>query len=234
MVVGGRVTVDEHGDTASSYQDNTAIKIRNGNPAGTVHVEGLLVDGAYVNDGIAIATQRDVQIENVRIERVYDEIKGGHADCIQVQRGVGSLRIDRFTCSTQRQGIFLGDESGPVSSVELRNVSISAAGGNYLLWQTHPSYSVVLHNVWLSIVPGFMAHAPFGYWVYPQRDGRTYTGVIDPSRRAVVARDKQRLWFVGSRIYGVVRRGLPAGGDVVTADRVGLAYVTPGYLKIRG
>lgn len=233
VVVGGRITVDELGPF-SSYQDNTALKIRHGDPAGTVHVEGLLIDGPHVNDGIAIATGRDVQIENVRVERAYDDIKGGHADCLQVQAGVGQLRVDRFTCTTERQGIFLADETGPIEGVELRRVNVAAAGGNHLFWQAHASHRVLLRNVWLSIAPGFHPQAPFGYWVYPQKDGRTYEGEVDRSRRAVVAPGKRRLWFVGSKISGVIRRGLPASGDFVTPDAVGVGYASPGYVRARG
>ena len=96
---------------------------------GTVHLEGLLVDGQFLGDGIAIATQRAVQIQNVRVERAHDNIKGAHADCVQVQQGVGRLRMDRFTCSTERQGVFLGDHDGPDREVDLRRVNLYGAPG---------------------------------------------------------------------------------------------------------
>ena len=123
VVIGGHITIDQLG-SSSSYQDNTAVKVRYGDPAGTVHLEGLLIDGAYVNDGIVTATGRNVQIQNVRVERAYDMIKNGHADCFQIQLGVGHLRVDRFTCSTQRQGFFLGDHDGPIGSADLRRVDL--------------------------------------------------------------------------------------------------------------
>ena len=77
-----------------------------------MHLEGLLIDGPYVADGIGIATGRNVQIQNVRVERAYDNVKNAHADCVQIQQGVGHLRMDGFTCTTERQGIFLGDHDG--------------------------------------------------------------------------------------------------------------------------
>jgi hypothetical protein len=228
VVIGGHVTIDElGGDTP--YQDNTALKVRLGNPSGTVHLEGLLVDGPYLGDGIGIATGRNVQIENVRVERVYDGIKGAHADCVQVQRGVGDLRIDRFTCTTERQGVFLGDHDGPIRRVDLRRVDLYGAPGKHLLWQSTPSYSVVVANVRLGIAADYRPWAPFGYWVYPQRDGRTYAGPIDRSRRAIVSRDGKRLWFVGSRISGVVRKSMPGATDFVPYGLAGLSYVSPGY-----
>ena len=229
VVVGGHVTVDELG-TSSSYQDNTGVKVRFGDPAGTVHLEGLLIDGANLSDGIAIATARDVQIQNVRVERAYDNVKTAHADCVQIQHGVADLRIDRFTCSTQRQGIFLGN-NGAIRSADLRRVNMLGAPGTHLLWQTTASFDVAVSDVWLGTAPDFRAWAPFGFWVYPQRDGKTYVGNVDRRRRAVVSRDGKRLWFVGSRISGVVLKAPPGASDFVTAHAVGMAYASPGYAR---
>jgi hypothetical protein len=233
VVIGGHITIDQLG-SSSSYQDNTAVKVRYGDPAGTVHLEGLLIDGAYVNDGIVTATGRNLQIQNVRVERAYDMIKNGHADCFQSQLGVGHLRVDRFTCSTQRQGFFLGDHDGPIGSADLRRVDLRGSPGTHLFWQTSPSFPVALTDVRLAIAADFTAWAPFGYWVYPQRDGRTSAGRIDRQRRAVVSRDGKRLWFVGSRISGVIRKAPVAGGEFVPAGSVGMSYVSPGYAAVVG
>jgi hypothetical protein len=230
VVVGGRVTIDDLG-TDSSYDDNTAVKIRGGDPSGTVHLEGVLVDGRYVADGIAIATGRDVQIQNVRVERAHEGIKDAHADCVQVQQGVKQLRIDNFTCTTELQGIFLGDHTGPIAGVDLRRVNVYGAPGRHLLWQTTPTYPVSLSDVWLGIARGYRPWAPFGYWVYPQRDGRTMGGAKDVKRRAVVSRDGKRLWFVGSRISGIVQKASPTRPDFVPVGRVGPPYVSPGYVR---
>lgn len=233
VVIGGRVTVDELG-TESAYQDNVAVKVRFGDPSGTVHLEGLLIDGRYVADGVAIATARDVQIQNVRVERAHDDVKSAHADCVQIQRGVGQLRMDRFTCSTERQGIFLGDHNGAIGGADLRRVDLYGAPGKHLLWQTSPSYPVVMTDVRLGMAEDFKSWAPFGFWVYPQRDGRTYAGPIDRRRRAVVSRDGKRLWFVGSRISGVIRKSPAAVAEFVPAGGVGMGYVSPGYAPVGG
>jgi hypothetical protein len=227
VVVGGRITIDQLGSN-DSYDDNTAIKVRFGNPAGTVHLEGIFIDGQYVLDGIALATQRAVQIENVRVERAHDGIKGGHADCVQVQAGVGQLRVDSFTCATERQGLFL---DGSIAGVDLRRVNVYGAPGKHLIWQTAPTFDIDLSDVWLGIAPNYRAWAPFGFWVYPQRDGRTFAGSIDRRRRAVVAHDGKRLWFVGSRISGLVRRAPVGRADFVPAALVASAYATPGYVR---
>jgi hypothetical protein len=227
VVVGGQVTLDQLG-ADTSYQDNTGIKVRFGDPSGVVHLEGLLVDGPYLVDGIAIATSRDVQIQNVRVERAYDNVKTAHADCVQVQQGVGDLRLDRFTCTTEHQGIFL---DGSIGSVDLRRVNLTGAPGKHLLWQTSPTFDVSVSDLRLGIHPQHHAWAPFGFWVYPQRNGHTYAGAFDRRRRAVVSRDGKRLWFVGSRISGVVRRAPAGAPDVVPLGAAGVAYASPGYVR---
>jgi hypothetical protein len=230
VVIGGHITVDELG-ADTPYQDNTGVKVRSGAASGTVHLEGLLVEGRYLGDGIAIATQRNVQIENVRVERAHDNVKGAHADCIQVQQGVGRLRMDRFTCSTERQGVFLGDHDGAITSADLRRTNVIGAPGKHLLWQSTPSFPLNLVEVELGIATGSHPWAPFGFWVYPQRDGRMYSGGLDRQRRAVVSRDGKRLWFVGSRISGVVQKAAPGARDFVPLGVAGMAYASPGYAR---
>lgn len=225
VVTGGHVAIAEPG-VGSAYQDNTAVKIRFGDPAGTVHVEGLLISGAYVVDAFAIATGRSVQLENVRVEGTQ-AFKGAHPDCVQTQRGVGALRIDRFTCTTQLQGIFLTDANGErVGRCEIRNTNITGAPGKHLFFQTSRGIRVLLGGVWLH---SDRPWAPFGFQVFPQKDGRTLGGGYDRKRRAVVSRDGKRLWFVGSNISGTVRKGRPPGGDFVPAGAVGMGYTSPGY-----
>ena len=231
VVIGGQITIDQLG-AENAYQDNTAVKVRFGDPSGTVHLEGLEIDGPYVTDGIGIATARNVQIENVRVERVYDGLKGAHADCVQVQQGVAQLRMDGFTCSTTNQGIFLGDLDGPIRGVDLRHVNMYARGGKHLFFQVRPLYPVALTDVWLGADACCRPWAPFGFWVYPQKDGRTYSGQIDPRRRAVVSRDRTMLWFVGSRISGFMRKGTPPTGDFVSSGSAGMAYRSPGYRTV--
>ena len=230
VVIGGHITIDELG-TASSYQDNIAIKVRFGDPSGTVHLEGLLIDGPYVLDGLGIATGRNVQIQNVRVERVHDGIKGAHSDCVQIQQGVGHLRMDGFTCATDRQGIFLGDHDGAIRSADLRRVNMYGTPGKHLFWQTNPTYPVALTNFWLAIGSGYQPWAPFGYWPYPQQDGLTWDGRIDLNRRTQVSADGTYLTFVGSSntISGRINKGIPSGGDFVTRSSVGVGYVSPGY-----
>jgi hypothetical protein len=225
VVIGGHVRIDARG-TPTPYQDNTAVKVRYGNPEGVVHLEGLQIDGPNVADAFGLATRRVVQIQNVRVEGTYD-VKGAHPDCVQTQRGVGALRVDRFSCTTQHQGIFLKVEAGErVGKCELRRTNIVGAPGKHLFFQTSPDIPVALDDFWIHTPTPW---APFGFQVFPQQDGRTLEGTRDTRRRAVVSRDGTRLWFVGSNISGVARKGRPAGGDFVARGTVGMGYQSPGY-----
>lgn len=221
VVVGGRITVDAVG--TSGYHDRTAVKVRYS--TGVVHLEGLLIDGPYVGDGIGLAApQAIVQVQNVRVEGVV-AIGGEHPDCVQSQEGVGGLRVDRFTCRTQLQGFFLGDHDGPIGRVDIRNANIVGAGGRYLFWQTTAAAGPIsLANVWLQA--NDPAWTDFGKWVWPNRNAE---GQTDPSRRAVVSADGSYLWFQNSNISGRIEKGRPVGGDFVPAGSVGAGYVTPGY-----
>jgi hypothetical protein len=226
VVVGGHITIDQLG-SGDSYQDNTAVKIRYGAAGGTVHIEGLLIDGAYVADGIAVATPRNIQIENVRVERTY-AIKGAHPDCFQTQAGAGAIRFDRFTCSTELQGIFLRDDTYAIGSSDFRHVNITGTPGRVLFWQTTPRASISLSEVWLHTDSPW---GPFPWWVYPSTDGKTWDGRTDMTRVAVVSPDGSYLWFTGSTntISGRINKGRPPNGDFVPRSLAGMSYASPGY-----
>jgi Big-like domain-containing protein len=226
VVIGGHITLDQLG-SESSYQDNTAVKLRGGAAGGTIHLEGLLIDGAYAADGIALATPRNIQIQNVRIESVT-ALKGAHPDCIQTQQGAGAIRIDRFTCTTQLQGIFLRDDLYAIGPSDFRHVNITGNPGGHLLWQQTPRQPISLTDFWLDTGQPW---APFGWWVYPQQDGKTWDGKIDMTRVPVVSADGTYLTFSGSTntISGRINKGRPPGGDFVTRSSVGSNYISPGY-----
>jgi len=227
VVIGGEVTIP--GACRDSY-DRTAVKVRSN--TGTVHLEGILIDGPFTHDGIVTASpQTTLQIENVRIDSVRT-MDSAHPDCVQTQAGLGRLRVDRFTCTTELQGFFLKVEDGNrVGACDIRNVNITGAPGKHLFVQTTPDIPVALANVWLYSPKPW---APFGFLVYPQADGRTYLGGYDRKRRSVVARNRKRLWFVGSNIHGFIRKGPPPAGDMVPPGVAGTGYSSPGYVASLG
>ena len=223
VVIGGHVEMPTAG--TSSYWDRTGVKVLNS--TGVVHLEGLLIDGAYLADGIVTgAPSATLQIENVRVEYVHataDE----HPDCLQTQAGLGGLHIDRFSCSTELQGLFLSDAPGPVGACDIRNTNIVGRPGKVLFWQQSKSVGPIsLSNVWLYTAQPW---SDFGYWTYPNREGVTYLGTTDTTRRAVVSSDGSNSTFIGSNISGQMNKGMPPGGDFVPASKVGASYSSPGY-----
>jgi hypothetical protein len=190
---------------------------------GTVHLEGLLIDnsGGDLSEGINIAAPLAVvQIVNCRIEQVHarDEVgfSDNHPDLIQPWGGVRELRVDRFTGSSDYQGITLAPDYGPIGSVRLSHVNlVGLPTARYLFWLDDMRVPVGLEQVWLA--PG---------------SGRSLVGSVWPdgqgSPPAVAAADGSVSW-PGSSISGVIRPGLPPDGDFVPAGRVGAGYQSPGY-----
>ena len=81
VVIGGHISVPTG---TTSDQQRRALYFKD--QTGTVHVEGVLIDGSAGGeaDGIAInAPQATVQIENVRIVDLHGSQAGTHADVVQ-------------------------------------------------------------------------------------------------------------------------------------------------------
>jgi hypothetical protein len=216
VVVGGQITIP--GPCASAY-DRTAVKVRAN--AGTVHLEGILIDGSYTHDAIVTASpSTTLQVENVRVEKLT-ALDSNHPDCLQTQGGLGRLRIDRFTCSTPLQGIFLKIEGGnTVGPADIRRTNFK--GAFHAFWQETTTVGpITLSDVWIG-----NSQRTFGLDVWPQKDAY---GQSDPNRRAVVSSDGSYLWFTNSNIAGRIEKGLPPSGDFVPASAAGASYVSPGY-----
>lgn len=115
---------------------------------GTVHIEGVLINGDIATaegDGIAIkAPQAIVQIENVRINKLYggyNTATHNHSDIIQPWGGVKELRVENLTGSSNYQGFQINDDQGHIGKVTIKNTNIGDSGvpsadgkGGYYLW----------------------------------------------------------------------------------------------------
>ena len=226
VVIGGQISMNS---TCSSAYDRTGVKVRDS--TGTVHIEGLLLDGSLLHDGIVTAAPKaTLQLENIRVSGTHT-IDSNHPDCFQAQGGIGALRVDHFTCVTELQGFFLGDQAGPIGPVTMTHTNTIGSPGRNLWWKsdTRPtSPPVNLTDCWL-----YMANpwAPdLNYWVYPNGDGDTLYPWSDPSRKARLSADGLYVDFPNTNITGGLRRGNPTGGDFVPASTVGTGYVSPGYV----
>jgi hypothetical protein len=116
------------------------------NQTGTVHVEGVLIDGA--GDGILVnAPQARFQIENVRISvsAPNHDFSLNHPDVIQTWSGPAEMRIDRMTASSDYQGFYWYRDTS-VSGTVLPSRVIQKRV-NTLTDPTQSGTSATLHNV---------------------------------------------------------------------------------------
>jgi len=205
VLIGGEIQPQGRG------RDGRAILLKG--QTGTVHIEGVLLAGAGLTEGINL-DQRDgavVQLQNIRVETVHGKEDGHHADVIQSWAGPASLRIDRLSGSTTYQGMFLlptqfGSQNPP-REFDLRNVDlVGMEGSGYLLWRDDADWPIYLTNV----------------WVKPADSG---------------VERKQVLWARGDQnrdTWDGVRIGLAPGGSFVPDGVAGVGYESPGYLDGSG
>jgi hypothetical protein len=222
VVIGGHITIPWAGGSAS-IGDRLALYLKD--QTGTVHVEGVLIDnsGGDLSEGIQInAPDAVVQIENCRIEGIHarDEVdfSDNHPDLIQPWGGVRDLRVDRFTGETDYQGFFLVGSSGPIGTVDLRNVNVVGTDtSRYLFWQ-EDGVRVNLKNIWFA--PARNRSLALSVW--PDKNAPA-------PRNATVNDDGSVQWLPETGITGLILPGAPGGSDFVRASTVGTEYVTTGY-----
>lgn len=198
---------------------------------GIVHIEGLLIDnsGGREADGIAIAApEAIVQLQNLRIVNLvggYDRPLHNHSDVVQPWGGVGELRIDRLTGSSNYQGLFLKRDLGPVGPVIIQNTNLyyqpaAPNEGGHMLW-LHDDCSVgsvTLSNVYVTPEPGVR----LGKAIWPEDENGSCPALVI---------DNRATWPHLPQVSGSVVGGAPPGGDFVPAGAAGLGYVSPGYCQ---
>lgn len=232
VIIGGYVTLPVTDDKTNKAMSR-AIYIKDN--TGTVHIEGLLIDGSGggMSDGIDIASpQSVVQIENVRVEGIYGFNDQFHADVVQPFGGVKDLRIDRLTGYSAYQGLTIGHDLGPIGSAEISRVNLVAIhdqvwgphnNGGYMVWLTADrecklTYPIRLHEVFIQPRKG----TSLGRAVWPPATSQTACA-------SKPADDDSEVSFPGVPISGHIRKGAPPRGDFVPPGVAGLDYVSPGY-----
>lgn len=156
--IGGHITVNDKGMVNPAhrrgvlFRDNftgfTSSDTSTSTDGRTIHMEGVLIDGDDLAEGIQLACpSAHVQLANVRVNEVFlrgaDDRDGtgaytvgagigaSHPDIIQNYGGAKSLRIDGLTGRSAYQGLFLQeDEAQPGNQigtpVHLRRVNLEA------------------------------------------------------------------------------------------------------------
>jgi hypothetical protein len=138
---------------------------------GTVHLEGFHASGPGLTEGIDIfdSPKTVLQVENCRFETVRNWGKRViHSDLIQAD-SLAALRVDRFTGSSQVQGIFRDGAKPAPAGADLRHVNITGVRGGTegrLLWNgsgPFGPYPMKLSHVFVWPFPG----ASLGGSVWP-------------------------------------------------------------------
>lgn len=230
VIRGGHVTIPPGGKTDV---ERRGIYIKNA--TGTVHIEGVAIDGLESEgfDGISIsAPEAILQIVNVRITGITGRFDGFHGDIVQPFGGVRELRIDHLSGTSSYQGLYLTETSGTIGSADIRNVNLSYETNRYdettyLLWlPVDPSscetYPVVLKNVYMSPRSG---QDVAGFAVWPNTE--------NPAGCTAVETADGITWPSLPEITGRVAAGPPPNGDFVVDGSVGVEYSRPRHAPVR-
>jgi hypothetical protein len=196
-------------------QERRAIYIKNA--TGTVRIEDLLIQGTGTAafDAIAIsAPQAVVELVNIRVEGVHGTFAGFHGDIVQPFGGVRKLVVNGLTGDSSYQGFYLQETSGPIGSVELRNVN--------LRYEINPEHDVTV-MLWLdgcSTYPVTLRNV----YIEPRMGQRVVSHAVRPNnmqpRSCKAEQDEQEVgWPEIPEIDGVVIEGTPPGGDFVPMSR---------------
>jgi len=212
VLIGGEIHIPSKEEDPDFKGSTRALYIQQ--QKGTMHVEGLLVSGKGLTEGVNFNQRLGgiVQFQNMRLETVHGSRAAHHADLIQTWAGPAELRIDRFTGHTSYQGFFLLPNQhfpeGPKPRLfDFRHLNlIGSEKSAYLLWlPTPPGFPVNLQEVWVS-----------------------------PSPKKDSSNRDQFLWpkpSTGDTSWAAVKVGTPPEGDFVPAGVAGVNYVSPGYLE---
>jgi hypothetical protein len=235
VLIGGVIEVPNQGENPT-ISNRRMFKTQFA--TGTVHIEGVLGRGADISEGMQlISPDTTIQIQNVRIENLHarDQVNftDNHPDLIQVIAGPKELRVDKFTGSTDYQGIFIKPETqySAAGNVTMKRVNvIGLPTARYQFWTTDRVGSILLDQFYVDVP----TQHPWGFGKTIMPDVNTFAA----PRRATLAKDEQgrdyATWsgMTGPTITGRVTEGLPPSGDFVPAGSVGLGYVSPGYVGI--
>jgi hypothetical protein len=181
--IGGHIQIDDQGRVGAEARRGLVVRDDGDEAEGrTVHVEGLLIDGNDVSEGVDIdAPSAVVQLANLRVENVsfrnaddrdgtgaYGDLGDNHPDVVQTYGGFRELRIDGLTATSAYQGLFfkVDADQGRRQPVKLRRVDIQAvsrqgtdqmpyAGNRMFFWDVDTVGDVLVESgtVWVQHHP---------------------------------------------------------------------------------
>jgi hypothetical protein len=232
VVVGGHITVPSWANQRDNGADNTDTGIYVEGATGTVHLEGLLIDGMHdvMFDGIDInAPRATVQIERVRVNGLFGSDLTEHADAVQTWGGVRKLRIDELSAVGDYQGLTINPDLGPVGNEQIDHVDLTlqavpaplgamSVGGGHMVWLTRGADSCESGHVGLSDVyvdDEIPRKVPPAHTIWPARNSAL------PCRARVRAGEAS---WPRLPVSGVVALSAPPRGPFVPTRLVGANY----------
>lgn len=231
VLIGGEIDIPWQG-TNPTIAQRTGLKIVGA--TGTVHVEGLLLHGEDISEGIQIdAPQAIVQLQNIGVFGIHarDQVdfSDNHPDIVQTYGNVRELHIDGLTGSSDYQGLLFKVDvgPGPHGPVTLRNVNlIGLPTARYLLWLgTEPGFgTVTLDDVWIDVPPERDGGLRRSVWPPANGDHPDRATILPQSDGRHLARWPHAM---NPTVVGVVREGRPPGGDFVSPGAIGIGYERP-------
>jgi len=227
VLIGGHIALP------ATDEQRRAIYIKDNK--GTVHIEGVFIDGSSQLEMDAIdisAPESTVQIQNVRVIGIRGTYSGFHADVVQPFGGVKKLLIDKLTGASYYQGLQLNQDYAKIEGAVLSRINLKSLGaqiwgvnnnGGFLLWliraeDCSTAYPVELQDVFVQQ----RIERPITKAVWPPADTTTACG-------SAVSADGKTASFPKLPVKGVVNLGAPAA-DFVPDGVAGINYVSPGYL----
>jgi hypothetical protein len=178
-LIGGHIWVPETGTTNNGLRRGLMLA----NQRGTIHVEGLRIDGPGLSEGIQMEQRYGSRVQLQRIfvgtVRARDTVgfTDNHPDVVQTWAGPKQLLIDGLSGTTTYQGMFLAPVSAscrtkacqpntePGRRWDFRNVDIrGTATARIIFWKDSP-FPISLHDVWGS--PAWGRPVSWSVWPNP-------------------------------------------------------------------
>ncbi|MDQ4025649.1 MAG: hypothetical protein M3217_09210, partial [Actinomycetota bacterium] len=235
VMVGGRISIPYAGT-------NPTIEARRGlyleRNTGTVHIEGLLIDGPDLSEGIQIAAPNAVvQLQNVRVIGVHarDQVNFSdyHPDCLQPWGGVRKIQIDRMTCTTDTHGLYFDSNDarrlgGPIGAADIRryNIKRTLKSDKWAFQRVTQDgdQPMTLSDVYVEPAAGTSLYNSVGN--EPWRNG-----VYNFLPATISGDGTTASWPQDASLSGAVKKGPPPAGDFAPDGMSGTAYASPGYVQ---
>ena len=187
VLIGGQITVPSTANQTDNGKDNTDTAIYVKGSTGTVHIEGMLINGQgnTMFDGIDVnAPQATVVSRKCPHDRALGQLYYEHADAIQTWGGVKSLRVDDFTADGDYQGLMVKPDIGSIGSALFRDVDLTAdawpaslanksSGGGIMVWLTTGTCTTTPMSLDHVYVNNLTNRIPTGNTVWPATNSTT-------------------------------------------------------------